>query len=268
MLDLAKELKTEQSLLVFGRGYNYATALEAALKVRIALLVLSVSGPDSRRLSSVSLALWTVRCMCPDIAQHCVPSQQHTTLLYLSMAKSLPGVRGCQRCLSTHMILLLSQECECWAQVKEVALMHSEGLLAGEMKHGPLALVDEHLPLIVIATRDRMYAKMLSVVHQLLARGARLIILCNAGDAEIRETCASRNCRLIEVRLLALASHLSYICLPSAVRQGIRALGPRWSTLHCQAHVLQKVHITLPFASVRCLHCRSDHVMVEKSPGP
>ena len=80
--------------------------------------------------------------------------------------------------------------------------MHSEGLLAGEMKHGPLALVDEHLPLIVIATRDRMYAKMLSVVHQLLARGARLIILCNAGDAEIRETCASRNCRLIEVRLL------------------------------------------------------------------
>ena len=97
--------------------------------------------------------------------------------------------------------------------------MHSEGLLAGEMKHGPLALVDEHLPLIVIATRDRMYAKMLSVVHQLLARGARLIILCNAGDAEIQETCASRNCRLIEVRLPALASHLSCTCLPSAVRQ-------------------------------------------------
>ena len=238
MLDLAKELKTEQSLLVFGRGYNYATALEAALKVRVALLVLSVSGPDSRRLSSVSSALWIVRCMCPDIAQHCVPSQQHTSLLYFTLAKSLPGVRGCQRCLSTHMILLLSQECECWAQVKEVALMHSEGLLAGEMKHGPLALVDEHLPLIVVATRDRMYAKMLSVVHQLLARGARLIILCNAGDAEIRETCASRNCRLIEVRLpgwhlirLALAchllcgriwGHLSLEGLPCAVRHMCR----------------------------------------------
>ena len=39
MLELAEELKTEQSLLVFGRGYNYATALEAALKVRIALFV-------------------------------------------------------------------------------------------------------------------------------------------------------------------------------------------------------------------------------------
>ena len=99
------------------------------------------------------------------------------------------------------MTLLVIEEHKCWAQVKEVALMHSEGLLAGEMKHGPLALVDEHLPLIVIATRDRMYAKMLSVVHQLLARGARLIILCNAGDTEIQETCASHNCRLIEVRL-------------------------------------------------------------------
>ena len=84
-------------------------------------------------------------------------------------------------------------------QVKEVALMHSEGLLAGEMKHGPLALVDEHLPIIVIATRDRMYAKMLSVVQQLLARGARLTILCNAGDTEIRDTCTRCECRLIEV---------------------------------------------------------------------
>ena len=87
-------------------------------------------------------------------------------------------------------------------QVKEVALMHSEGLLAGEMKHGPLALVDEHLPIIVIATRDRMYAKMLSVVQQLLARGARLTILCNAGDTEIRDTCTRCECRLIEVLML------------------------------------------------------------------
>lgn len=70
MQALAKELMEEQSLLVFGRGYNYATALEGALKV------------------------------------------------------------------------------------KEVALMHSEGILAGEMKHGPLALVDETLPIIVVATRD------------------------------------------------------------------------------------------------------------------
>ncbi|BBH06831.1 glutamine-fructose-6-phosphate transaminase isomerizing [Prunus dulcis] len=74
MKDLAQELIAEQSLLVFGRGYNYATALEGALKV------------------------------------------------------------------------------------KEVALMHSEGILAGEMKHGPLALVDENLPTFVIATRDACFS--------------------------------------------------------------------------------------------------------------
>lgn len=73
MKDLAESLIDTQSLLVFGRGYNYATALEGALKV------------------------------------------------------------------------------------KEVALMHSEGMLAGEMKHGPLALVDETLPIIVIATRDTCF---------------------------------------------------------------------------------------------------------------
>lgn len=101
--ELARSLAGESSLLVFGRGYNYATALEAALKV------------------------------------------------------------------------------------KEVALMHSEGILAGEMKHGPLALVDERLPVLVIATRDAMHAKMLSVIAQLRARGAKLIVLACEGDDDVAD---------------------------------------------------------------------------------
>nr|KAJ0226144.1 hypothetical protein LSAT_V11C100041590 [Lactuca sativa] len=99
MKDLAKSLISEQSLLMFGRGYNYATALEGALKV------------------------------------------------------------------------------------KEVALMHSEGILAGEMKHGPLALVDENLPIVVIATRDQCFSKQQSVIQQLKARKGRLIVMCTEGDA-------------------------------------------------------------------------------------
>ena len=83
-------------------------------------------------------------------------------------------------------------------QVKEVALMHSEGILAGEMKHGPLALVDENMPIIVIATKDRMHAKMQSVIQQLRARNARLIVLCNEGDDSIASLCSPR-CRLIQV---------------------------------------------------------------------
>lgn len=71
-------------------------------------------------------------------------------------------------------------------KMNEVALIHSEGILAGEMKHGPLALVEENMPIIVIATADAVYEKMKSVVQQLLARSARLVIVCNAGDQYMR----------------------------------------------------------------------------------
>jgi glutamine---fructose-6-phosphate transaminase (isomerizing) len=92
-------------------------------------------------------------------------------------------------------------------QMKEVALIHSEGILAGEMKHGPLALVDETLPVVVVATRDAVYAKMQSVIQQLLARGARLVVLCNEGDAAMRALAQERagkdDLRLVEVPLTA-----------------------------------------------------------------
>ncbi|XP_073270986.1 glutamine--fructose-6-phosphate aminotransferase [isomerizing] 1-like [Primulina huaijiensis] len=113
MKELAKLLIAEQSLLVFGRGYNYSTALEGALKV------------------------------------------------------------------------------------KEVSLMHSEGMLAGEMKHGPLALVDETLPVVVIATHDTCFSKQQSVIQQLHARKGRLIVMCTKGDAA--SVCVGGSCRVIEV---------------------------------------------------------------------
>uniref|UniRef100_A0A5B7BA58 glutamine--fructose-6-phosphate transaminase (isomerizing) n=1 Tax=Davidia involucrata TaxID=16924 RepID=A0A5B7BA58_DAVIN len=113
MNDIAKLLIAEQSLLVFGRGYNYATALEGALKV------------------------------------------------------------------------------------KEVSLMHSEGILAGEMKHGPLALVDENLPIVVIATRDACFSKQQSVIQQLHARKGRLIVMCSKGDSA--SVCVGGSSRVIEV---------------------------------------------------------------------
>ena len=107
MKKLAQSLVDENSLLLFGRGYNYATALEGALKV------------------------------------------------------------------------------------KEVALLHSEGILAGEMKHGPLALVDETLPLVVIATRDSSYTKQKSVIEQLRARDARCILVVGEDDDSLDQYAAS-----------------------------------------------------------------------------
>lgn len=80
----------------------------------------------------------------------------------------------------------------------QVALIHSEGILAGEMKHGPLALVDEKLPIIVIATKDSMHKKMDSVIQQLLARGAKLFIVCNEGDP-VTAAYEAQGCQLIQV---------------------------------------------------------------------
>ncbi|KAH7278858.1 hypothetical protein KP509_38G059700, partial [Ceratopteris richardii] len=86
---------------------------------------------------------------------------------------------------------------ECALKLKEVSLMHAEGIVAGEMKHGPLALVDETLPIIVIATRDASLNKQQSVIQQLKARKGRLIVMCTEGDAEFM--CPDRTCRIIEV---------------------------------------------------------------------
>lgn len=114
--DLAHELAQEKSLLAFGRGYNYATALELALKV------------------------------------------------------------------------------------KELSYMHSEGILAGELKHGPLALIDENMPAVVVATRDGLREKMWSTIQQLLARRGRLILMVSKEDKDMSDYFSEKeNVRIIKV---------------------------------------------------------------------
>lgn len=68
-------------------------------------------------------------------------------------------------------------------KIKEISYMHSEGVLAGELKHGVLALVDDKLPIIVLATRDSLFPKVMSSVQQVVARSGNPIIICNEGDA-------------------------------------------------------------------------------------
>lgn len=98
--DLALELYTQRSLLVMGRGYNYATCLEGALKI------------------------------------------------------------------------------------KEITYMHSEGILAGELKHGPLALIDKQMPVIMVIMKDPCFAKCQNALQQVTARQGRPIILCSKNDTE------------------------------------------------------------------------------------
>ncbi|KAJ1655156.1 glutamine--fructose-6-phosphate transaminase (isomerizing) [Dispira simplex] len=70
-------------------------------------------------------------------------------------------------------------------KIKEISYMHSEGILAGELKHGPLALIDENMPVILIMTNDSLYPKVRSALEQVSARKGAPIVICNKGDENI-----------------------------------------------------------------------------------
>ncbi|MBK8434003.1 MAG: glutamine--fructose-6-phosphate transaminase (isomerizing) [Chloroflexi bacterium] len=70
-------------------------------------------------------------------------------------------------------------------KLKEISYIHAEGYPAGEMKHGPIALIDERMPIVAIATRDSLYEKMVSQIQQAKARGGKVIAIATAGDTQI-----------------------------------------------------------------------------------
>ncbi len=71
-------------------------------------------------------------------------------------------------------------------KLKEISYIHAEGCPAGEMKHGINALIDSNLPVVVLATRDRLYEKIISNIEQVKARKAKVIAIATDGDEEIR----------------------------------------------------------------------------------
>ena len=85
-------------------------------------------------------------------------------------------------------------------KTKEVALIHAEGILAGELKHGPLALVGDAMPIVVGAPRDEMHSRMLSVTEQLNSRdcASKLFVICERGDRSF-DAFEARGVELIRV---------------------------------------------------------------------
>ena len=68
---------------------------------------------------------------------------------------------------------------------KEISYVHAEGYPAGEMKHGPIALIDRNMPVIALAPRDPLYDKMWSNIQQVQARDATVIAVGTEGDREL-----------------------------------------------------------------------------------
>jgi len=72
-------------------------------------------------------------------------------------------------------------------KLKEISYIHAEGYPAAEMKHGPIALIDENMPVVVIATKDPVYDKIISNIEEVRARNGKVIAIANEGDTEIAE---------------------------------------------------------------------------------
>ena len=72
-------------------------------------------------------------------------------------------------------------------KLKEISYIHAEGYPAAEMKHGPIALIDAEMPIVVIATRKGNYDKVVSNIQEVKARGGRLIAIVTEGDKTVKE---------------------------------------------------------------------------------
>jgi glutamine---fructose-6-phosphate transaminase (isomerizing) len=70
-------------------------------------------------------------------------------------------------------------------KLKEISYIHAEGYAAGEMKHGPIALIDEGMPIVALTPRDGSYDRMVGNVEEAKARGGRVIAVCHRGDDEM-----------------------------------------------------------------------------------
>jgi glucosamine--fructose-6-phosphate aminotransferase (isomerizing) len=106
-------------------------------------------------------------------------------------------------------------------KLKEISYIHAEGYPAGEMKHGPIALIDEDMPVVFIAMKDRHYEKVMSNMEEVIARGGRVIAICTEGDSAVAHKAESviylPECSewiapiLLSIPLQLLAYHVSVL---------------------------------------------------------
>jgi glucosamine--fructose-6-phosphate aminotransferase (isomerizing) len=106
-------------------------------------------------------------------------------------------------------------------KLKEISYIHAEGYPAGEMKHGPIALIDEDMPVVVMALKDRHYEKVISNMEEVIARGGRVIAICTEGDSDVANKAESvlylPECSewiapiLLSIPLQLLAYHISVL---------------------------------------------------------
>jgi glucosamine--fructose-6-phosphate aminotransferase (isomerizing) len=118
-------------------------------------------------------------------------------------------------------------------KLKEISYIHAEGYPAGEMKHGPIALIDEQMPVVALATHDHVFEKMQGNIQEAKARGGSIIAVTTKGDTTLPELLGENDC-VLEVpdidRLLmpiVISLPLQLLSYYIAVRRGCDVDQPR-----------------------------------------
>ncbi|RLD01628.1 MAG: glutamine--fructose-6-phosphate transaminase (isomerizing) [Chloroflexi bacterium] len=117
--------------------------------------------------------------LVPDLAGRCLDQEKEIRLVAESLLDA-------QNALYLGRGVNMPTAYEGALKLKEISYIHAEGYPAGEMKHGPIALIDSGLPVVVIAPRDPWYDKMFSQIEQAKARGGRVIAVATEGDEQIQ----------------------------------------------------------------------------------
>ncbi|MCJ7533038.1 MAG: glutamine--fructose-6-phosphate transaminase (isomerizing) [Anaerolineales bacterium] len=116
--------------------------------------------------------------LIPDLAGHCLEREAEV----IAVARALMDT---EHCLYLGRGINMPTAYEGALKLKEISYIHAEGYPAGEMKHGPIALIDRNMPVIVIAPRDPWYEKMFSQIEQARSRGGPVIAVATEGDDRI-----------------------------------------------------------------------------------
>jgi len=117
--------------------------------------------------------------LVPDLAGRCLDQEEHIKIVAESLLEA-------QSALYLGRGVNMPTAYEGALKLKEISYIHAEGYPAGEMKHGPIALIDSDLPVVVIAPRDPWYEKMFNQIEQAKARGGRVIAVATEGDEQIK----------------------------------------------------------------------------------
>ena len=115
----------------------------------------------------------------PDLVKQCLesaPAIEEIAKLFAGADNALYLGRGYQFPVALEGALKL----------KEISYIHAEGYPAAEMKHGPIALIDEDMPVIFIATQDEVYEKVVSNIQEVKARGGQILAIVTEGDTQVK----------------------------------------------------------------------------------